>query len=42
MVLAFLAPILYKMHQLSLSLVALIGIAMMLYEFWESLREKDD
>ncbi len=40
-VLAFLSPIVFKLKEVSLTLVILAGVAMMAYDLWESLREKD-
>lgn len=38
---AFLGSVVFKLKELALGAVALIGLAMMLYELWETLREKD-
>ena len=39
--LVFLGPIVFKLKEVSLTLVILAGVAMMAYDLWESLREKD-
>jgi hypothetical protein len=41
MVLAFLSPIVFKLNEASLSIIILIGVAMIVYDLWESLQEKD-
>ncbi len=41
LVLAFLSIIVFKLEQVSLTIIVLIGVAMMAYDLWESLREKD-
>lgn len=42
LMLAFLAPPVWKLKELELGLVVLIGIALMLIDLWQSLRSKDD
>jgi hypothetical protein len=42
LVLAYLAPLVFKLKELSLGIVVLIGIAMMLVDLAQSLRAKDD
>jgi len=39
--LAFLGTIVFKLKEVSLAIVVLIGVAMMVYDLWESLQEKD-
>jgi hypothetical protein len=41
-VLAFLAPPVIKLQKVALAAVVLIGAGMAIYEFYESLRNKDD
>jgi hypothetical protein len=41
LVLAFLGVIVLKLKEVSLAVIVLIGVAMMAYDLWESLREKD-
>lgn len=38
---AFLGAVVLKLKDAALAAVALIGLAMMLYELWETLREND-
>jgi hypothetical protein len=39
---AFVAPVVIKLKEVSLGVVILIGIGLMLWDLWESLREKED
>jgi hypothetical protein len=39
---AFVAPVAIKLKEISLGVVILIGIGLMLWDLWESLREKED
>jgi hypothetical protein len=41
LVLGFLGIIVFKLEQASLTIIVLIGVGMMAYDLWESLREKD-
>jgi hypothetical protein len=41
LVLGFLGVIAFKLKEVSLAVIVLIGAAMMAYDLWESLREKD-
>lgn len=41
LVIAYLVPPIYKLKEIELSVVVLIGIAMMLVDLWQSL-QKDD
>lgn len=41
LMLAFLGSIYFKLKQVALGAVILIGVAMMLVEWWQSLKEKD-
>jgi len=38
----FIGPVVVKLKELSLSIVVLIGLAMMLTDIWQALRSKDD
>jgi len=40
--LAFLLPYALKMQDIALGVVIVVGLAMMGWDLWESLREKDD
>lgn len=40
--LAYLAPIMFKLKDVALTLVILIGIVMMLVDLWQSLQSKGD
>ena len=40
--LAFLAPPVIKLHNLALTIVVLIGVAMAAYEFIENIRNKEE
>ncbi|MEW6514600.1 MAG: hypothetical protein AB1443_11435 [Pseudomonadota bacterium] len=42
LLLAFLLPPIIKLKKIALAMVVLIGIAMALYEYYESLRSKND
>lgn len=42
MLLLFLAPPVLKLKELSLSIVIAIGVAMMAYDLWETLRDHKD
>jgi hypothetical protein len=42
MALAFFAPPIFKLKDVALTIVILIGVAAMLYSFIESVREKED
>ena len=39
--LAYLGIMVFKLKEIALTVVILIGVAMMAYDLWESLREKD-
>lgn len=39
---AFLAPVILKLKELSLSAVLIIGFVMMLVDLWQSFKAKDD
>lgn len=41
LVLAFLAPVVIKLKELSLAVVILLGIGMMLVDLWQSLHSRD-
>jgi hypothetical protein len=38
----FIGPVVVKLKDVALSCVALIGIAMMVVDIWQSLKSKDD
>jgi hypothetical protein len=42
LMLGFLSPVMFKLKDVVLGVVILIGIAMMLVDLWQSLRSKDD
>lgn len=42
LVIGFLLPPIIKLKKLALAIVVLIGVAMVIYEYVESLREQDD
>jgi hypothetical protein len=42
LVVAFVWPVVFKLKEIPLVIVAVIGIAMMVREFWEELRQKKD
>lgn len=42
LVLAFLGVVAWKLREVALIAVILIGVAMMFYEFWEQLQEKEE
>ncbi len=42
LVLAFLTPVVFKLKEVALGVVILIGIVMMLVDLWQSLQSKDD
>jgi hypothetical protein len=41
MLLTFLAPPVIKLREISLGVVIAIGVAMMAYDLWDTLRERD-
>ncbi len=42
LVLAFNLPVVFKLKEVALGVIILIGIAMMLVDLWQSLQSKDD
>jgi len=42
LLIAFIGPVVIKLQDVALSIVVIIGLAMMLFDLWQSLREKDD
>lgn len=42
MMVAYLAPIVLKLRDPALTIVVLIGLAMMVVDLWQSLRSRDD
>ena len=41
LLIVFIGPVVLKLKDVALTIVVLIGLAMMLYDLWQSLREKD-
>lgn len=41
LLIVFLGSILYKLQQFSVAVVMGVGVAMMLYDLWQSLQEKE-
>jgi len=42
LLLAFVGPVVIKLKDLPLGIVVLIGVAMMLFDLWQSLKTKED
>lgn len=42
LLLAFTLPVVFKLKEIDLGVIILIGIAMMLVDLWQSLQSKDD
>lgn len=42
LLLAFLLPYVWKMREIALGIVIVAGLAMMAWDLWESLQEKED
>jgi len=42
LMLLYLSPVLYRLKELDLALVVIVGIAMMLLDVWQSLKTKED
>jgi hypothetical protein len=42
LLLAYVGPVVLKLKDIPLTIVAVLGIGMMLLDFWQSLRAKDD
>ena len=42
LMLAFLSPVVFKLKEIALGCVILIGIVMMLIDLWQTLRAADD
>lgn len=42
LLLLYVGPVVLKLKEIALSVVALLGIGMMLVDFWQSLRSKED
>ena len=42
LILSYLSPVVFKLKDIPLGVVILIGIAMMLIDLWQSLKSKDD
>lgn len=42
LMLLYLSPVIYRLKQLDLAVVVIIGVGMMLLDVWQSLRSKED
>ncbi len=42
LVLGYLAPIVFKLKEVALGVVALIGVGMMLVDLWQSLQKREE
>jgi hypothetical protein len=42
LVVSFLSPVVFKLKDVALGVIILIGIVMMLMDLWQSLQSKDD
>ena len=42
LMIAFLSPVVFKLKDIPLGVVILIGLGMMLVDLWQSLQSKDD
>jgi hypothetical protein len=42
LLIAYMAPVVWRLQDVALWVVALIGVVMMLVDLWQSLRSKDD
>lgn len=42
LMLTFLSPVVFKLKEVALGVIIVIGIAMMLVDLWQSLQSKDD
>ena len=42
LMIAFLSPVVFKLKDIPLGVIILIGLAMMLIDLWQSLRSTDD
>jgi hypothetical protein len=42
LVVSFLSPVVFKLQDVALGVIILIGIVMMLIDLWQSLRSKED
>jgi hypothetical protein len=42
LLIAYMAPVVWRLKELSISIVAGIGVVMMLVDLWQSLRSKED
>jgi len=42
LLIVFVGPVVVKLKDVALSAVVAIGLGMMLYDLWQSLREKDE
>ena len=42
LLIAYVAPVVYRLKDVALSVVVALGVAMMLVDLWQSLQSKDD
>lgn len=42
LLIVFIGPVVVKLKEVALTVVALIGVTMMLVDLWQSIRSKDD
>ena len=42
LMLAFVSPVVFKLKEIALCVIILIGVAMMLVDLWQSLHSQDD
>ncbi len=42
LLIAYMVPVVWRLQDVALWIVALIGVAMMLVDLWQSLKSKDD
>ncbi len=42
LMLLYLSPVLYRLKELDLTIVVLVGVVMMLLDVWQSLKAKED
>ncbi len=42
LMLLYLSPVLYRLKELDLAIVVIVGVAMMLLDVWQSLKSKEE
>ena len=42
LLIAYMAPVVWRLQDVALWIVALVGVGMMLVDLWQSLKSKDD